>query len=151
MKKIQTLCMIYNQREILLGMKLRDFGKGRWNGFGGKVKQGETPEAAAIREVKEEIGVEVEGLKFRGMLNFSFIKTGVKIECHLYSAERFLGVPMETDEMRPRWFDLGKIPYDKMWPDDIYWLPEILAGKNLNCEFNFTDGDKLVDHKIKEI
>ena len=43
-KKIMTLCCIYNNGRILLGMKKRGFGAGRWNGFGGKVHDGETIE-----------------------------------------------------------------------------------------------------------
>ena len=39
--------------ELLLGMKLRDFGKGYWNGFGGKVDPGETIEEAAVREFEK--------------------------------------------------------------------------------------------------
>jgi len=43
---------------LLLGMKKRGFGAGKWNGFGGKIEVGETPRAAAIREMKEEACVE---------------------------------------------------------------------------------------------
>ena len=43
--------------DICLAMKKRGFGKGRWNGVGGKVEAGETIEAAAMREAREEIGV----------------------------------------------------------------------------------------------
>jgi len=41
------------QDRILLGMKKRGFGAGWWNGFGGKVQQGETIEEAAKRSTKE--------------------------------------------------------------------------------------------------
>lgn len=41
MKKILTLCMVIRDSELLLGMKKRGFGVGRWNGFGGKVEMGE--------------------------------------------------------------------------------------------------------------
>jgi hypothetical protein len=37
MKKILTLTIIYQHPRVLLGMKKRGFGAGRWNGFGGKV------------------------------------------------------------------------------------------------------------------
>jgi 8-oxo-dGTP diphosphatase/2-hydroxy-dATP diphosphatase len=41
-KKLLTLCIIYQHSRILLGMKKRGFGAGRWNGFGGKVAMAET-------------------------------------------------------------------------------------------------------------
>lgn len=39
-------------------MKKRGFGVGKWNGSGGKIQPGETPEDTAVREVKEEIGID---------------------------------------------------------------------------------------------
>lgn len=46
---LYTLVMVLQPPRILLGMKKRGFGAGRWNGFGGKVQEGETIEAGARR------------------------------------------------------------------------------------------------------
>jgi hypothetical protein len=40
MKKLLTLCIVHQNDKVLLGMKKRGFGMGRWNGFGGKVEAG---------------------------------------------------------------------------------------------------------------
>lgn len=40
--KLLTLVLVHNPKQILLGMKKRGFGVGRWNGFGGKVEPNET-------------------------------------------------------------------------------------------------------------
>ena len=72
MIKILTLCVIYNNEKILLGMKKNGFGQGRWNGFGGKVEEGESVEDAARRELFEEAGFRAGDLKKRGLLNFEF-------------------------------------------------------------------------------
>jgi 8-oxo-dGTP diphosphatase/2-hydroxy-dATP diphosphatase len=37
-----TLMLIHQKNKILLGFKKRGFGKNKWNGFGGKVEEGET-------------------------------------------------------------------------------------------------------------
>lgn len=42
---------------VMMGMKKRGFGVGKWNGFGGKVEAGESNEQAAIRELEEESSV----------------------------------------------------------------------------------------------
>jgi len=52
-RKLLTLVFIIEQERILLGMKKRGFGAGWWNGFGGKVQQGETIEEAAKRSTTE--------------------------------------------------------------------------------------------------
>ena len=49
-KRIDTLVLITDRfQRILLGMKKRGFGSGKWNGFGGKVEPNETIEDAAKR------------------------------------------------------------------------------------------------------
>ena len=47
--KVLTLVFIRDGAHILLGLKKRGFGMGRWNGFGGKVEHGETILQAAKR------------------------------------------------------------------------------------------------------
>lgn len=44
-----TLVFVRNHHTILLGLKKRGFGLGKWNGFGGKVIAGETFTQAAVR------------------------------------------------------------------------------------------------------
>jgi 8-oxo-dGTP diphosphatase/2-hydroxy-dATP diphosphatase len=118
-------------------MKKRGFGAGRWNGFGGKVNEGETIEEAARREVLEESGLEVTALEERGVLDFEFQNDPKILEVHIFKVERFTGDLRETEEMRPKWFDVSEIPFALMWSDDIYWLPLFLAGKRFRGRFLF--------------
>lgn len=69
-KKVLTLCLLCQPPRILLGMKKRGFGAGRWNGFGGKLEQGESIEEAAKREFLEEAGITVGEIDKRGVLEF---------------------------------------------------------------------------------
>jgi len=55
--KHATLCFLIADDKILLGMKKRGFGEGKYNGIGGKVEDGETVKDAAVRELYEEVGV----------------------------------------------------------------------------------------------
>lgn len=66
-KKVLTLCIIHDHPRVLLGLKKRGFGIGRWNGFGGKVEPGETVEAAAKREVLEEAGIKITHIESEEM------------------------------------------------------------------------------------
>lgn len=150
-KKVLTLCFIYDGSRILLGMKKRGFGAGRWNGFGGKVNGGETVEEAAIRELKEESGIVPHRVERRGMLRFVFEGDPVAMEVHLFSVLSYDGEPRETEEMAPRWFAHDEIPYSEMWPDDRYWLPLFLEGKQFEGEFIFADHNTIVKHTLEEI
>ena len=51
-RKLFSLCIIHQDGRVLLGMKKKGFGAGRWNGFGGKVELNEPIDVAAAREVR---------------------------------------------------------------------------------------------------
>ena len=44
-----SLVLLRDGNRILLGLKKRGFGVGKWNGFGGKLEKGETPLDSAHR------------------------------------------------------------------------------------------------------
>ncbi len=145
-KKPLTLCLIQKDNRILLGMKKRGFGAGRWNGFGGKLNSGESIADAAKREVLEEAGIQIGEMEEVGVLDFEFQGNPEILEVHIYRANEFAGEPVESEEMRPQWFDVNSIPFDSMWPDDIHWIPLFLGGKKFKGKFLFGEGD-IILHK----
>ncbi|MFA6422149.1 MAG: 8-oxo-dGTP diphosphatase [Candidatus Buchananbacteria bacterium] len=151
-RKVQTLCLIRQGDKILLGMKKRGFGAGRWNGFGGKVQEGESVEDATIREMLEESGLRVNDLKKFGLMNFEFdSRPGEVIEVHMYWTDNYDGELTESEEMLPKWYHVDEIPLDQMWPDDRYWMPLFLAGKMFTGRFLFGDGDAVLEKELNEI
>jgi len=143
-----TLVLLMDGKRILLGMKKRGFGAGRWNGFGGKVESNEAVEAAAKREVQEEVGITVTELKPVGLLTFSFEGQEQKLDVHLFTVSAWTDELTETEEMRPQWFAYDAIPYAEMWLDDVYWLPQVLAGKTVRGTFDFKDQQTLLRHNV---
>jgi mutator protein MutT len=126
--KHTTLLFLRQNGNILLAMKKRGFGAGKWNGTGGKVEEGETYMQAAIRECQEEVGVTPQSLRLVGELDFQVLPD-THYYCHTHVATAWEGEPHETEEMSPRWFAEADIPYGTMWPDDKLWLPLLLDGK----------------------
>lgn len=147
---INTLCFIFDDNRVLLAMKKRGFGVGRWNGYGGKVEDGETIEQAAIREIKEETTIDARKIEERGVINFIW-ESGKHgpIECHIFKIVDYAGEPQETEEMKPQWFSQNDIPFESMWSDDPLWLPELLADKTFKASFIFDDTDQVVRHNIE--
>lgn len=138
-----------NISEICLGMKKRGFGKNRWNGVGGKVKESESIESAALREAKEEFNVEIKKIQKVAELNFRFL-TNPDFDniVHVYLTEEWTGEPSDSEEMSPKWFKTEEIPYSNMWPDDIYWLPQVLRGNKLEGKFTLGENDNLIDNYV---
>jgi 8-oxo-dGTP diphosphatase/2-hydroxy-dATP diphosphatase len=143
MKKLQTIGMIRQGDKILLGMKKAGFGVGRWNGFGGKVEPDEDITAAMKREVMEECEITVEDFVEVGIINFYFEDKDLEPEVHIFDITSFSGKPVETDEMRPEWFDSSAIPYAEMWPADREWLEHYLSGRQFEGEVHFKNNNEV--------
>lgn len=150
MKRL-TLCLIHQHPRILLGMKKRGFGEGKWNGFGGKVQEGESVEQAAHRELQEEVGIIASSLEHVGILTFEYPANPEPMEVHLFRVTDFAGEPIETEEMKPQWFPVDEIPFNEMWPDDIHWIPLFLAGKKFKGAFLFGESDVILRQSLEEV
>ncbi|KAK9727364.1 hypothetical protein K7432_001897 [Basidiobolus ranarum] len=148
-KKIFTLIVIHDkeQNKVLLGMKKRGFGKGKWNGFGGKVELGETIEQGALRELEEEAGITATGLYKAGLMWFKFAGDPVILEVHVFCAHSYEGDIIETEEMKPQWYDIKNIPFDSMWQDDQYWFPFLLQEQTFVGKVAFKEDQTTVEYQ----
>jgi len=146
-----VLCYIRTGGRVLLQLKADGrFGGGWWNAPGGKLADGESPLAAIVREVREETGLEVDGLREHGTLTFYF---GSAIEpdmiVHVFSTEQYHGQLRANDEGRLEWVAEERLPYDQMWPDDRIWLPHLLAGRRFSGTFRLSaDYQRLLEHEL---
>ena len=142
-----TLLFLVKDGDVLLGMKRKGFGMGKWNGFGGKLKYGEYPEEASARETWEECMIRVREMVKHAELTFLFpLKPEWNQTVHVFVSKKWDGTPTETEEMKPRWFDIKELPFDKMWKDDPYWLPKVLAGERLRATFRFGGDNESIEN-----
>jgi len=144
-------------KELLLAMKKKGFGQGKWNGVGGKLdsKKDKDIFEAAIREMEEEIGVKIKEPEKLAILNFSYPyllnSDEREWQAHVFFAKKWQGEPIESEEMRPQWFKINEIPFNEMWPDDKFWLPRVLNGEKLKADFVFKEGEIISSYDIKVI
>lgn len=146
-----TLCVVHQGSRVLLGMKKKGFGAGRWNGFGGKLEQGESIPEAAARELREEARIEPRDMEKMGFIEFEFALSGDVLHVHIFKTRAFAGEPTESDEMRPQWYAVDAIPFDSMWPDDKYWMPLFLADKKFEGRFLFGENDTILECNLHEV
>ena len=162
--KTATLCFAIDHNNgkprVLLGLKKRSFGKGKWNGFGGKIEANETPEQAIVREMREESGLTIQetDLQKRGEIFFKTDKNPFKTNAldewmvHVFVTEKWGGKPVETDEMKPEWFLLNQLPFHQMWADDSIWLLPVLEGSKIKARFEFgVDDETIKDYEVEQL
>jgi len=142
-----TLTFLVRDGQALLIRKKRGLGAGKVNAPGGRREDGESIERCAIREVREEVGVEVEALERLGELRFQFTD-GYSTWVTVFRTDVARGEPVETEEALPFLCPVDAIPYDEMWEDDRLWIPALLRGEGFEGRFLF-EGDRMLDHVLQ--
>ena len=150
--KLLTLCLLERDGQVLLGMKKRGFGEGKWNGYGGKKLPDETIESAAKREALEESGVTINTLEPAGVVEFLFThEPDIIREMHVFRVTDFAGEPHETEEMAPRWFTKDQVPYGEMWDADKAWMPLVIGGQSIKARFLYDEDGQMLKQDIREV
>ena len=147
-----ALCYIRNGGRVLLQLRAEGlFGEGLWNGPGGHVEDGESPEQAAVREVLEETGLTVSDLLFHGILTYYFDDADEPTyTVHVFSTECFEGDTRPSMEGLLEWFPEDHLPYDRMFPDDPHWVPHLVAGCGFHGTFRISgDLTQLISYDLR--
>jgi 8-oxo-dGTP diphosphatase len=137
--------------EVLLGEKLTGLGVGKIVGPGGKLEQGETPHEAAIREVREEVGVRVErkALIPIARIEYPFVdRPHLSQRSHAFVATAWDGVVAASDELSATWWPVDGLPFDRMWSDATLWLNRALAGEFLQATFSIGGLDQVTTQEM---
>ena len=141
---VVNLNYILNDRgEVLLQKKARGFGKGNWNGPGGKLKPGEDPAESAKREVLEETGIVIKNLEQRGEIEFIFPDESINNYLYVFVVKEWEGAPDDKGEGELKWFKINELPLAEMWDDDRYWLKRLLSGEKIHTRFYFDKKNKI--------
>ncbi len=144
-----VICYMVDQKnqKVLLMHKKTGLGEGKVNAPGGRIEPGETALEAAVRECQEEVHMTPQNLEMRMELHFQF-KDGYSLRGEAFFCTQWEGEPMETREADPFWCPLDAIPYERMWEDDIHWLPRALKGEVMRGFYVF-DGDVMLSQRIE--
>ena len=148
---VQTLIIDPVTGRILLGYHTGGMFAGNYTGLIGYANDGEEPEDAARRVANELSCLTVGDLELRAIFTFIDNEAGDDEEYEFF-CKRFSGEVRGSESMRPEWFAISEIPYDKMPADDEIWYPLFLEGKKLRGKFNLSsDMRELLSHNLKEV
>ena len=149
-KKHATLVYLLRESSVLLIHKLSGHGSGRVNAPGGRLEENESIYQCAVREVREEVGIQVVSLSPAAALRFYDIGNGFSMAGYVFTSRAFEGDAVSSNEAKPFWCGLDEIPYQEMWEDDALWLPQVLAGDCIHGDFIF-ENDCLRSHDVGRV
>lgn len=142
--KLATLVYVRSGGQTLMlhrVKKAQDIHAGKWNGLGGKLEPGETPEACAVREVREESGLEIDPPEWRGLLTFPDFAHGEDWYAFVYVARSFRGELIDSPEGRLAWVPDATIASLPLWPGDRIFLPWLDDERFFSASFAYQDGE----------
>ncbi len=146
--KLATLCYVkHNQHTLMIHRvkKANDIHQGKWNGLGGKLEPGESPEQCVIREVREESGLEIYQPRYHGLLVFADFK-GEDWYVWVFTADRFSGELIDSNEGRLQWIPDAEIPRLNLWPSDLIFLPWLESDKIFSARFQY-QSEQMLEHE----
>lgn len=133
--KIATLALILQGDTVLLGYKKKgEIGAHTLNGPGGKCEEGETPVECVIRETVEEVGIKLFPEHLEETALITFYAAGVPdFKVHIFRTSMFSGIPAETADMVPGWYDIHNLPLDQMLESDREWILRAIRGSRFEA------------------
>lgn len=119
-----TLCYIERNSSYLMlhrVKKVGDINKDKWIGIGGHCEEGESPEDCVAREVREETGLELTGMRYCGIV--TFVSDSCEGEyMHLFHSDSFTGELKDCDEGTLEWVSIAKLNNLEHWKGDEIFL-----------------------------
>ncbi len=135
---VSTLIYIRkNGKTLMLRRDKKDADKHeyRYNGVGGKLEQAETPEICAVREIREETGLQANDLVYRGHITFPHFDGDIDWLVFLYECYDFEGEIIESDEGSLHWindediFSLNLYKGDAPFLEIVYHSDDLFYGE----------------------
>lgn len=142
--KLATLCYVQRGGQTLMVHRVKkqnDMHQGKWNGLGGKLDPGESPEECAIREVYEESGLICRRPRLRGVITFPAFDEIDDWYTFLFTLDNFEGELIDSPEGDLAWIDDDKLLDLNLWPGDRVFLPWIFQDRIFSAKFVYDQGE----------
>lgn len=147
---LATLCYVRHNSKTLMIHRVKkhnDIHEGKWNGLGGKIEAGETPEECAIREIREESGLLVKNLSLKGFLTFPQFANHQDWYAFVYVIDAFEGELIDSPEGVLHWINDSDLTNLNLWEGDRVFLPWLDQPGFFSAKFVYEDGN-YIDHEV---
>ena len=148
--KLAALCYLRRGEQTLMlhrNKRSEDYHFGKWNGVGGKLQPGESPEDCARREILEESGLTVDWLRMRGIITFPLFDSVDDWYVFCFEASGISGELRDSAEGTLEWIENSELLNLELWPGDRIFLPWLNQEKFFSAKFVYVQG-ALQGHEV---
>ena len=148
-----VLCIIRQDEFLLFGEQKRDFCKGLYTGFAGIHPRKEPYKRTINRILKSEVGLRAIEVEQLGTIFFHGWKQKEPVDLivHIFCCTKFTGIPQETDKMRPKWFSIYNVPYEKMYPHSKSWIPYLIEHERFQGRVYYDVHGRMGDNVFSQV
>ena len=148
--KISTLCYIKHDHQTLMLHRIKkknDIHQDKWNGLGGKLIDGESPEECVKREVLEESGLSIKNPILHGFITFPKFDGVDDWLVFVYTACNFEGSLIDSNEGKLEWINNKELFNLNIWEGDKIFMKWLHQDKFFSAKFIYKD-KQLQDYDV---
>lgn len=148
--KLATLCYLRHDGKTLMVHRIKkknDMHAGKWNGLGGKLEPGETPEECAVREIMEESGLKVINPVLKGVLTFPAFSNDEDWYAFVFVVHDFEGQLIDSPEGDLKWIYNSELLELNLWDGDRVFLPWLDRPGFFSGKFIYENG-RFIEHQV---
>ncbi len=134
-RKAVRCYLIKNNRVVVTKYKQGNKKEGYYEIPGGKIEEGEIPTQTAIREMKEETGITVKNLKYKGIMTVEYPDR--KFVFDTFSTSEYEGEPQEFEENSSEWINIKELLQKEKILSNIMILDRFFIKGLIDDNYNF--------------
>ena len=151
-------CYLIKDNEVVVTKyKKGNKKEGYYDIPGGKIEEGESPKQTAIRERKEETGIEIQNLKYKGIMTIEYLDRLFIFDTFI--TKEYEGEPQEFEENTSEWIDIDELLKKEKILSNIILLDKFLIkgliddNRNFNLHIKVDEQENIlgIDYNLEKI
>lgn len=151
-------CYLIKDNEVVVTKyKKGNKKEGYYDIPGGKIEEGESPKQTAIREMKEETGIEIQNLKYKGIMTIEYPDRMFILDTFI--SKEYEGEPQEFEENTSEWIDIDELLKKEKILSNIILLDKFLIkgliddNRNFNLHIKVDEQENIlgIDYNLEKI
>ena len=151
-------CYLIKDNEVVVTKyKKGNKKEGYYDIPGGKIEEGEIPKQTAIREMKEETGIEIQNLKYKGIMTIEYPDRMFIFDTFI--SKEYEGEPQEFEENTSEWIDIDELLKKEKILSNIILLDKFFIkgliddNRNFNLHIKVDEQENIlgIDYNVEKI